>query len=57
VKNRWCLLLLIAAVAWPAQAQRFQFGTVTRMQTKECTIVHGGLATVLGSMPQRTEEI
>jgi len=53
----WLLLLLISAVALPVHAQRFQLGTVTRMQTKECTIVHGGFATVLGSMPQKTEEV
>jgi hypothetical protein len=27
------------------------------MQTKDCTIVHGAFATVLGSVPQRTEEV
>jgi hypothetical protein len=53
----WLLLLLISAAALPVRAQRFQLGTVTRMQTKDCTIVHGGFATVLGSMPQKTEEV
>jgi hypothetical protein len=58
VKDRfWLLLLLICAIALPLRAQRLQVGTVTRMQTKECTIVHGGFATVLGSMPQKTEEV
>jgi len=58
VKDRfWLLLLLICAVALPLHAQRIQVGTVTRMQTKECTIMHGGFATVLGSMPQKTEEV
>ena len=59
MKNRfWLLLLLFCAVALPLHAQqRFQGGTVTRMQTKECTIVHGGFATVLGSLPQKTEEV
>ena len=53
----WLLLLVIAAAALPVHAQRFQLGTVTRMQTKDCTIVHGSFATVLGSMPQKTEDV
>jgi len=58
VKIRFCwLLFLVAAFAGPVQAQRFQLGTVTRMQSKDCTIMHGGFATAFGSAPQRTEEI
>lgn len=57
MKNRFWLLLLIAAAVLPAQAQRFQVGTVTRMQSKDCTIVHSGFVTALGGVPQRTEEI
>ena len=58
MKDRfWLLLLLICAVALPLHAQRIQVGTVTRMQTKDCTIVHGAFATVIGSMPQKTEEV
>ncbi|MGD0972725.1 MAG: hypothetical protein ABR866_01470 [Candidatus Korobacteraceae bacterium] len=57
MKTRFCWLFVIAVVALPVHAQRFQLGTVTRMQTKDCTIVHGAFATVLGSVPQRTEEV
>ena len=57
MKYRFWLLLLIAAAVLPAQAQRFQVGTVTRMQSKDCTIVHSGFVTALGAVPQRTEEI
>jgi hypothetical protein len=57
VKSRFWGLFIIAVLALPVYAQRFQLGTVTRMQTKDCTIVHGALATALGSRPQKTEEI
>ena len=48
--------MVVAAVALPVAAQNFQPGTVTRMQTKECTVMHGALAAV-GYMPQMTGEI
>jgi len=57
VKTRFWWLFVIAVIALPVHAQRFQLGTVTRMQTKDCTIVHGGFATTFGSVPQRTEEV
>ena len=57
MKYRFWLLLLVAAVVMPAQAQRFQLGTVTRMQSKDCTVLHGGFAMALGAVPLRTEEI
>jgi hypothetical protein len=57
MKYRFWLLFLVAAVVLPAQAQRFQLGTVTRMQTKDCTVLHGGFVTALGAVPQRSEEI
>ena len=57
MKYRFWLWFLIAATVLPAQAQGFQVGTVTRMQSKECTIVHGGFVTALGAVPQRTEEV
>jgi hypothetical protein len=57
MKIHFWLLFIIAAVALPVHAQRFQAGTVTRMQTKDCTIMHGALATMVGSMPQNTEGI
>ena len=53
----WLLSLVFSAVALPMHAQRFQLGTVTRMQTKDCIMVHGGFATALGYIPQKTEEI
>jgi len=57
VKIRFWLLFVIAAVALPAHAQHFQLGTVTRMQTKDCTIVHAALASVIGYVPQNTEGV
>lgn len=56
MKIRFWLLCVIAAIALPVHAQRFQLGTITRMQTKDCTIVHGSFAIALGSVPQKTEE-
>ncbi len=56
MKIRFWLLCVIAAVALPVHAQHFQLGTVTRMQTKDCTIVHGSFAMAIGSVPQRTED-
>jgi hypothetical protein len=53
----WWFLIVISAVALPMHAQRFQLGTVTRMQTKDCIMVHGSFATALGYLPQKTEEI
>jgi hypothetical protein len=52
----WLLCVIAAAVALPVHAQHFQLGTVTRMQTKDCTIVHGSFAMAIGSVPQRTED-
>ena len=57
MRHRFWLLFLVAAVVLPAQAQRFQLGTVTRMQSKDCTILHGGFVTALGAVPQQTQEI
>ena len=57
MKYRFWFLFLVAAVVLPAQAQRFQLGTVTRMQSKDCTVLDGGFATALGAVPLRTEEI
>ncbi len=57
MKYRFWLLFLMAAAVLPAPAQRFQVGTVTRMQSKDCTIMHGGFVTALGAVPQRTEEV
>ena len=53
----WLWWLVVAAVALPVFAQSFQPGTVTRMQTKECTVMHGAMAAAVGYVPQMTGEI
>ena len=57
MKIRFWLLFVIAAVALPVHAQHFQLGTVTRMQTKDCTILRGALATAVGYIPENNWEI
>jgi hypothetical protein len=36
----------------PLHAQRYQLGTVTRMEMRDCTLMHGALITMLGDTPQ-----
>lgn len=59
MSTRLCLLLslAIAGMTLPLHAQRFQVGTVTRMEIKDCTIAHGTFITMMGNVPQQAASI
>ncbi len=56
MRFRLCLPLLLMSLAMtlPLYAQRYQLGTVTHMEMKDCMLVHSGFLSVMANTPKET---